>query len=167
MVTVQTHAYIGIDPGLTGALAHLSPAGIIRARDLPVLQTRKGGKNTLDVHATVSLLHYLADVSGPDLTVILEEVNSMPKQGVVSTFTFGRTFGQLEGVIVGLGLKLHMVRPAVWKKVMGVSADKDGARLAASRAFPEAADQWSRKKDHGRAEAALLALYGARYLRRG
>jgi crossover junction endodeoxyribonuclease RuvC len=162
---IETHAYIGIDPGLTGAIAHLSPAGIIRVRDLPTLRAR-GSKNTLDVHATVGFLKYLADVSGPDLTVILEEVSSMPKQGVVSTFTFGRTFGQLEGAIVGLGMKLHMVRPVVWKKAMGVSADKDAARLAASRAFPEAVDQWARKKDHGRAEAALLTLYGARFLRR-
>ncbi len=153
---------IGIDPGLTGAIALLTPEDSLYVYDLPVLKAR-GGKNTLDMHQLNDLLQELTTRSPKLPLVVLEEVASMPKQGVVSTFTFGKTAGQIEGLIVGHGLKLQMIRPAVWKKAMSVSADKDTVRLQASRAFPEFAQLWPRKKDHGRAEAALIALFGRRF----
>lgn len=154
---------IGVDPGLTGAMALLLPSGGLYVYDMPVLKAR-GGRNTLDVHRFRELLEQCVDRSFPDdPVVVLEEVHSMPKQGVVSTFTFGRSFGQAEGLIVGAGLPVQLVPPQVWKRALRVPADKDAVRLHASRSFPEHAPLWPRKKDHGRAEAALLALFGRRY----
>lgn len=159
----MTQPIIGIDPGLTGAFALLLPGGSLYVYDMPTLKAR-GGRNTLDMHRARSLVEQMVDRAGIDTPlVVLEEVHSMPKQGVVSTFTFGRTFGQLEGLVVGAGLPLRMIPPRVWKKALRVSADKDAVRLEASRIFPEHAPFWPRKKDHGRAEAALLAMFGKRH----
>jgi hypothetical protein len=54
------------------------------------------------------------------------------------------------------------VDPSAWKKTMHLSTDKNASRALASQYFPDAADQWSRVRDDGRAEAALIAYYGAR-----
>jgi hypothetical protein len=52
------------------------------------------------------------------------------------------------------------VDPSAWKKTMRLSTDKNASRALASQYFPDCADQWARVKDDGRAEAALIALYG-------
>ena len=51
-----------------------------------------------------------------------------------------------------------------WKRALGVQKSKDAARARASQLLPAAAAQWGLRKHDGRAEAALLALYGARQL---
>jgi hypothetical protein len=52
----------------------------------------------------------------------------------------------------------------VWKKALGVPADKDGARARASQLMPENAWLWPLVKHDGRAEAALIAYWGIRTL---
>jgi hypothetical protein len=50
----------------------------------------------------------------------------------------------------------------VWKKGMSVKGGPEGkeqCRAMALRMFPECASEFARKKDAGRAEAALLAVY--------
>ena len=83
----------------------------------------------------------------------------MPGQGVTSMFSFGRSLGILEGTLAGLDIPYTLVTPQVWKKAMGANASKDGAREMAMRLWPSKSELFKRKKDDGRAEAALLALY--------
>jgi crossover junction endodeoxyribonuclease RuvC len=92
---------------------------------------------------------------------MIELVSSMPKQGVASTFKFGRAFGTVLGVLAATGTPYHFVGPGRWKKHFRLSADKEQARALAVRLWPEAAGQFSLKKHHGRAEAALIARYAA------
>ena len=82
----------------------------------------------------------------------------MPGQGVSSTWTTGYGFGVWLGVLAALALPHTRVRPAIWKRAMGLGKDKEQARLRAIQLFPSA--DLRRKKDHGRAEALLLAWYG-------
>ena len=49
------------------------------------------------------------------------------------------------------------VRPAIWKRTLGLGKDKEASRLKAIQLFPTA--DLRRKKDHGRAEALLLAYW--------
>jgi hypothetical protein len=56
---------------------------------------------------------------------------------------------------------LHLVTPGKWKKHFQLTSDKEQSRELAIRLFPGSAFQFNRKKHHGRAEAALLARYGA------
>jgi crossover junction endodeoxyribonuclease RuvC len=142
---------MGIDPGISGAVAFYFPmVNRIAVDDVPVA----GGEiNTAEL-ARVVRLHQ------PSLAVI-EKVSAMPGQGVTSMFNFGRSYGDVRGVIGALGVPLHLVTPQKWKRHFGLSSDKDESRLRAIRTFPAAAESFKLKKHDGRAEAALIALYGA------
>lgn len=144
-----------IDPGISGALAFYFPdcPERVAAEDMPVAAG--------DVDA-VTLARRIATMA-PDV-VFLERVGSMPGQGVASTFKFGRSFGTAIGVIGALKLPLHLITPSKWKGHFHLDSDKEKSRALAIRLFPAVADQFARKKDHGRAEAALLCRYGAETL---
>jgi crossover junction endodeoxyribonuclease RuvC len=92
---------------------------------------------------------------------IVERVASMPKQGVSSTFKFGTAYGAIIGILAALEIRTALVTPQVWKKHFRLDSDKEKGRALALRTFAKTPEHFARKKDHGRAEAALLALYGA------
>ena len=143
---------LGIDVGLTGAQAYFFPSapGRVVAEDLPVV----GGR--VDVVTLADRIRQMA----PTMAVV-EAVHSMPKQGVSSTFNFGVTYGSIRGVLGALAIPTHFVSPSVWKKKFRLSKDKDASRALALERFPMCGTHFSMKKHHNRAEAALLALYGA------
>jgi crossover junction endodeoxyribonuclease RuvC len=145
---------LGLDPGLSGAIAFYSPVHpeLIVAEDIPVA----GG----EVDAA-TLARRIAQMA-PTIAVI-ERVGAMPKQGVASTFKFGVAFGMARAVVSALGIPTHLVAPSRWKKHFRLNADKEMARARALQLWP-ASQHFSRKKDHNRAEAALLARYGAETL---
>jgi crossover junction endodeoxyribonuclease RuvC len=97
---------------------------------------------------------------GPALAVI-ERVAAMPKQGVSSTFKFGQSYGAIRGVLAALRIQTHVVSPAVWKRYFRLDSDKEKSRSLALRTFPKTPQHFARKRDHNRAEASLLAVYGA------
>lgn len=146
--------FLGIDPGLTGALAFYFPAHAerIAAYDLPVA----------DKEIDAGGLARIIDRFGPQ-AVIIERVSAMPGQGVSSTFKFGQAYGTVRGVVQALGVPVHLVSPTSWKRHFKLSADKEKARALAVRLWPSS-EHFERKKDHNRAEAALLARFGAETL---
>jgi crossover junction endodeoxyribonuclease RuvC len=85
----------------------------------------------------------------------------MPGQGVSSTFKFGTAYGALLGVLGALEIRTVLVAPATWKKHFRLDSDKEKSRALALRTFAKSPEHFARKKDHGRGEAALLALYGS------
>jgi crossover junction endodeoxyribonuclease RuvC len=151
--------YLGIDPGISGALAVLDEnEDIVQIFDMPTLEviTGKSKKQRVNPHSIVSELKLFKDQR---IEGLIEQVNAMPNQGVTSMFSFGRSLGILEGVLAGLDIPYNLVTPTVWKKRMGVNSSKDGARELAMRTWSSKSELFKRKKDDGRAEAALLALY--------
>ena len=95
--------------------------------------------------------------------VVLEAVHAMPRQGTTSMFSMGRGSGLWEGIIAAFELPLQLVIPRVWKnKMVGIGADKNASRLKAIDLFPSVAGELSRVKDHGRAEALLMAEFWRR-----
>lgn len=141
---------VGIDPGLTGALAALTGTGDYgESMDMPHADGR------VVVADVGDFLVSLAEVK----MVVIEQVHSMPKQGVVSTFKFGRSYGCIEGIVAALGFPVTEITPQRWKRRMGVTADKESARAKAIELWPEARGDFARKKDCGRAEAALIAKW--------
>ena len=150
----------GIDPGITGAIAWLSPDGfLIEVEDLPVVEVKVGTSMRRRMVPAI-LGDMLGEAPRRPAHVFLEEVSSRPGEGAVGAFSFGRGFGQIEGVLAGLNIPFTLVRPAAWKKAMGVPADKGSARLRASQLWPGAAKRFARVKDDGRSEAALIGLWG-------
>ena len=104
------------------------------------------------------LVALLAPSAGSQTHVSIEEAQAMPGQGTRSMFTIGVGFGVWLGILGALGLAYTRIRPGVWKRALGLSGDKEQARLRAMQLFPAA--DLRRKKDHGRAEALLLAYCG-------
>ena len=157
---------IGIDPGLTGAVAVL-PEG--RFYDTPVASVKKGGKKVYLVAEMVAALESFGyDAAGlPRGHAYIEDVHSMPGQGVSSSFSFGRGFGLWEGIVAALGIPYTLVSPVRWKRAMmdGMGKEKGASRVRAGQLFPQLADQLNRVKDHGRADALLIAEYGRRQQR--
>lgn len=149
---------LGIDPGITGAVAWLDGSTLAKVEDLPVTEIKVG--TGLRKRLVPALLASLFD--GFNIGhVFLEEVASRPGEGAVGAFSFGRGFGQIEGVLAAMEIRYTLVRPGAWKKYLGVPADKGSARTRACREWPTMARSFARVKDDGRAEAALIALYGA------
>jgi crossover junction endodeoxyribonuclease RuvC len=154
-MTSVDRCILGIDPGTSGAIAFYFPGAPSRvcAEDVPVAA---GEINAAGLADRIRKMR-------PDVAVI-ERVAAMPGQGVSSTFKFGASFGVVCGVLATLEIPCHRVSPAVWKKHFRLSADKEASRALALRLFPATAEHFSKKRDHNRAEAALLARYGCEVL---
>ena len=149
---------LGIDPGRYGALALYNPTtGDLTVHDMPTLQV---GKRHL-VDAT-EVARIIDNWSAQIWEVWLEQVATRPGEGAVAAFAFGRGYGVLQGVIAANFLPLQQVTPQSWKKALRVTGNKDESRARASALLPKHAGLWTLKKHEGRAEAALIALYGAR-----
>ena len=146
--------HIGIDPGLTGAIAKVQ-GGNIEVWDMPTLELRK--KRFVNAPMLADLI---SSIRTPECEVILERVSARPGQGVTSMFSFGTSCGIIQGIIAALHLPLTLVSPQEWRKQMGVPKGKDGSRQRVLELRPDLASRFSRKKDHGRADAVLMALYG-------
>lgn len=154
---------LGVDPGLHhGALALYDPVSndVIRVLDVPTL-TSSDCRTELDYKALSSILEPLMPLVR---FAVIEQVSAMPKQGVTGVFRFGHATGLLTGIIAAHHIPIHQVRPAVWKSIMALSHNKDESRQKASLMFPHHANLFIRKKDDGRAEALLLAVFGNRFL---
>jgi len=134
---------VGIDPGFSGAVAfYKSETHWLEVYDMPVLKNAKG-KTVLNLQ---------------------EQVAAMRGQGVSSMFRFGETYGATQMAVAAHAIPIHYVTPAKWKGHFKLSRDKGVSRSVAIQRFPKNAADFSRVKDDGRAEAALIALYGAEML---
>ena len=145
---------LGIDPGLSGALALLTPAGV-SVFDVPTLKARARGREV-----NKAAVARWIDAAGHIDHCVIESVAARPGQGVSSMFKFGYVAGFLAGVVSAHFIPISMVTPQKWKREMLVPKEKDGARARASELLPSHCDLFLRVKDHGRAEASLIALWG-------
>jgi len=145
---------LGVDPGIHGGLALVDSAArqIIDSIELPVVGVR--AKERIDALAIRSWV----EMHRPDHAVI-ERAQAMPKQGASSGFKYGRAVGAIEAVIALCGVPLTIMEPTAWKKFHVLrGGDKEASRQRALQLFPAAHARLARKKDHGRAEAALIAI---------
>ncbi len=147
---------LGIDPGISGAIVSISDAEKI-VYDMPTIAAEKNGKirRIIDNKKLLEILR-----SENPTHIFLEEVGYMPGNGGVAMFSFGRGFGNLETAAYSIGIEPVLVRPNDWKSAMCCPADKNASRRRASELLPDMAHNWDLKKHDGRAEAAMIALYG-------
>ena len=126
---------------------------------MPVLEIQRNGKTKKEIspHGLASIFYLAENIGG----VILERVGAMPGQGVTSVFSFGRSVGLVEGVLAARNFPVSIVTPQVWQKAASVRGGKDGSRMRACELFPNYAGLFARKKDDGRADAAIMAWYAA------
>ena len=146
---------VGVDPGLKGGIAWYctisKDTGAIPMPDTP--------------RQICTRLQNLREIYGT-MHVVLEYAQPMPKQGVTSVFSYGQHFGELIGILTALNASMTLVRPAVWKKALGLNSEKLNSILLAERLYPEVSltPGQCRKPQDGIAEALLLMHYGRQTL---
>lgn len=158
---------IGIDLGNTGAIA-IYNGRKLTVHDMPVIHVVRTRRKVswVDAQGLVKILEsYGFQQQGLFVQALFEKTGAQPKQSNTSMFTFGRGAGIVEGVLAGLHIPYTLVQPQQWQKALGVvkgegKARKDPARAKAMKLYPREAHLFSRKKDDGRADAALIARYG-------
>lgn len=145
--------FAGIDPGQGGALAVISGD----------MQEAQAWDYPGSIEAAADLFRSVILEYKPVLGA-LEKVSAMPGQGVTSMFNFGQNFGGLQWALAVLQVPYIFVTPSKWQKALldsGGGDTKERSLSMAHRLFPGI--ELSRKKDHGRSDALLLALYAARW----
>ena len=150
---------IGIDPGLSGGIAVLENNKVLDIFDMPVMSEGKKNKRQLNSAQLVKLIK--DNISkNEEVSVVVEQVNAMPGQGVTSMFNFGQTFGAIKGVCAALGLPIFFVRPAKWKKHFElINSSKDSSRTKAIEMYPTLSNQLAKKKDVNKSDAILIARF--------
>lgn len=133
--------YLGLDPGQSGGMALVSSARQAQIWKFP------------DTEADVAAL--LVEVLSRNVAFCyIENVHSMPKQGVSSSFKFGRHYGFLRGVLTGR-VPFEEISPMKWQKAMACMSkgDKNVTKAKAQQLFPKL------KITHATADALLLAEF--------
>ena len=150
---------IGIDPGLSGAIAILENKKVLNIFDMPVMAEGKKNKRQLNSAQLVDLLKKIV-TEKDEIYVVVEQVNAMPGQGVTSMFNFGQTFGAIKGVCAALSLPIFFVRPSKWKKYFElINSSKDASRTKVIEMYPMLSNQLAKKKDVNKSEAILIARF--------
>jgi crossover junction endodeoxyribonuclease RuvC len=164
-----TAPILACDPGLAGAFALWEPErDALKVTAMPVLKRELADgklKTVLDEPEVVALLAVFAGVGARDF--FLEEVMGAPGQSGPAMFNFGYGVGVVYAAALAAGLTVHRVPSSVWKPAMKAPKDKKAARHRAGELLPRQRHLWPLAGDDGKAEAAMLALYGARKLGRG
>jgi crossover junction endodeoxyribonuclease RuvC len=170
---------VGIDCGAQGAIAYLEgvPNGpLLHIEDMPIdsVQDGKFQRSRVNAYVLATLLSRLpngsaAFVERPVFSPVVVTDRATGQRRTIqpsaaNSGSFGMQFGVVYGVIATLGIAFYDPTPQVWKRAMSVPANKDEARRIASQRFPAFASAFLRKRDDGRAEAALIALYGRQVL---
>ncbi len=150
---------LGIDPGLSGAIAILEDNKVISLFDMPVMSEGKKNKRQLNSAQLVNIIKQNTS-NDDEIAVVVEQVNAMPGQGVTSMFNFGQTFGAIKGVCAALELPIFFVRPSKWKKHFElINSSKDASRTKVIEMYPSLSNQLSKKKDVNKSDAVLIARF--------
>ena len=157
---------VGIDPGIEGAVACLdfNAAGTVlgcNVWDMPTLRHKVGQqmRRRVDPGAMWAIAQHVAQADA----YIFEDPNARPTDGVVQAFSFGYGCGVVQASLHAAGaafdVPMLFVKPSTWKKAMRLSSDKRQSVAMIRTMLPQWAHLFPTAKD-GRAEAALLAVYG-------
>ena len=134
MSKTTTKAWIGIDPGASGAIA------LITQTEVKALEFSSATLHGYREQIIEWNQEY--DIQGAGL----EKVNAMPGQGVTSMFSFGQRYGELIGLAVALQLPITLVTPKEWQSLLKIKTSdkltkpqrKKEIAKAVSLIFPQA-----------------------------
>lgn len=100
--------YIGIDPGLHGAIAAINATDVIGVWDMPA------GKGYPEPYETWKLIDSI--VGDNEFHIAIEQTQTRPGQGVVASHRYGIGFGVLMGIAYALEPKsIRTIYPKVWQ----------------------------------------------------
>lgn len=138
--------YMGADPGLSGAFA------LINGHDGEALDIIRGDATEHD--QAFKLDDWNNNNRFQIRMCLTEEVHSMPKQGIASSFKFGKSYGFMLGLLVANNIPHEFVTPVKWQNEMRCRSkgDKNVTKAAAQRIFSGQINI-----THRNADALLLA----------
>lgn len=143
--------YIGIDPGKKGAMAVIHEDGSVSV--IPFDEKR--------------YIIHLGLISGNDVKCCIEQVHSLPREGVKSVWSFGQNYGWITGVLDTLGIPYQAVPPNKWKREYSLlKADKKQSIEVCHRLFPNVSlkrTERCKTDSSDMAEALLLCEYARRH----
>jgi Holliday junction resolvasome RuvABC endonuclease subunit len=165
----QDDLILGIDPGLTGALAfyHIEDDFPLVVIDMPLALYVTGKGRNQKKHKEVdgrALAAIIQEYAPRIRFAVVEKVHAMPGQGSVSGWRFAESYARVKQALDQEHIDFENPPAAVWKSLMGLSRDKNASRQKVMEMYPENAEDFKRVKDDGRAEALLLAVFGRRFL---
>ena len=163
--------FVGIDPGLTGAIAFICDGSAV-VEDIPTIELAGKGlvSRRIDGRALADLLHKNCQI-GHQATVVCEAVATMGGQNnaLQTQGSLMRSLGAIEAVFDVVRAPCLLVRAQEWQRLYGLVGKKAEKRargempaaiLKARALYPGLAPRLQRVKDHNRAEALLIAHYG-------
>jgi hypothetical protein len=165
--------YVGVDPGKDGAVAIVEQGTRLFFYDA----------ENLDLAALAEVFVTYMGMDG--VFVLLEKVQVMPGSrerrlaagiaagrpgeevevggGAVGMLKYGIGYGEYRGMLKALRVPFAEIHPATWKAAFSLFRQpKDKSIAVAKQLYPASVDWLKRKKDHGRAEALLIAEYARR-----
>ena len=158
----------GADPGADGAVALLDAEThrVLALVDMPMsgreLRVRE---LALDLQAALDgrrLGHLWIERQAP-------YAGAQRRIGASSAFNLGMRFASILAIAACSGWPVEIVGAAKWKRYFNITSDKALALACAGRLLPEDVGRWTPRRGFctraqaiGRAEAALIALYGIR-----
>jgi len=151
---------MGVDPGVTGGWALIEGRALTKVFDLEVNSI--GSTNQIDPLAFRTVLQeYRPNV------VVIEDNRANGANGSKANYSMGLSMGIILGVSLGAGVAIGRVKPIEWQRTHGLGgipavSRKDAHRARASELWPEMAARFKLKKDHNRADAALIAEHWRR-----
>ena len=123
---------------------------------MPTVENPKTRKRTVDARAIWNWASPI--LLDPGSVAVIENVHSMPAQGVASSFTFGKATGAVQALAQIMATRVDLVTPQQWKGHFKLSSDKghsiELAQMRFGKSYPG-----TLKKHEGMAEAALIALW--------
>jgi hypothetical protein len=160
--------YLGIDPGKTGGFAQINDSNSppsVWVSNFPM------AGDELDIGRLAWLL---APNVRDTVCACVEKSQSMPGQGVSSVFSYGAGYGKVLGILGTLGIRIELVPPQRWKKVILAGFDLSGDTPAARRkANKQASLAWAARaypgttiKGDGQADALAIADFCRRTFQR-
>ena len=161
---------LGVDIGNKGAIALIDGDEIVDICDMPVtnnnIYLNKDGKPALIVDAC-KLSSYLKSVLPVSACVIEEPITPFNKtpQSIINSNKRSIGYGMVRACLEMHGVKLLNVKPATWKKALGITKDKQSSIKACHGIFGKSSKEFITLKKHdGRAEASIIAWYGLKCL---
>lgn len=118
--------YLGIDPGKSGGLAFLPKLGIEKAFAFPFPNTERDCADIIEEYKSITI--YAA----------VEAVHSMPGQGVASSFSFGKNYGFLRGLLIAYKIPFVNPSPSTWQTALNcmTKGNKNITKAKAQELFP-------------------------------
>jgi crossover junction endodeoxyribonuclease RuvC len=149
----MTMVWVGIDPGKLGGYAYIA-GGVVKAFPW---------ENNFFVRD----MRGLTSLHNGGIIATVEQVHAVHGNGIVSSFTFGKSAGYIEGVLTALEIPYQLVPPTVWKKEFSlIGKDKQASIDTCRQLFPGVnlkRTERCRKDGDGPAEALLICTYGMRH----